>query len=143
MAYPREYFEVRFAAEQQIDDWPNQFAIITAHATTGEAWPAAENQAADQKLKQEIETAGWWHVRVTGFSPTSDHSEPGWAIDTSMDKACDLGLRYRQDAIYYVNDDCLYVISCEPSRRHPVEVSGSFRQRLTNTRAPDAPPSQE
>jgi hypothetical protein len=137
--YPREYFETQFAADNPLADWPHGFAIITAHATTGQAWPAAENQAADQKLKEEIEAAGHWHSRVTGFSPRSGHSEPGWAIEIPIDQACDLGLHYQQDAIYYVDDDRLYVIGCEPSRRKPARVSDSFRQRLTKARAPDAP----
>jgi hypothetical protein len=141
--YPREYFETQFAAKGQVELLPPQFAIVTGCATTGQLWTAAANEDADQKLKREILAAGHWHLRITGFSPTTGHSEPGWAVEIPMDEACDLGLRYRQHAIYYVDDDRLFVIGCAENRRHPVQVSSSFRQRLTKERTTQAPASQK
>jgi hypothetical protein len=42
------YFETRFRTDSPPDHWPPTFAIITAHATTGETWSPDQNAAADQ-----------------------------------------------------------------------------------------------
>jgi hypothetical protein len=35
------YFETRFRCDGPLPVWPTRFAIISAHATTGERWDAA------------------------------------------------------------------------------------------------------
>ena len=42
------YFETHFRLETPISDWPCEFVIITAHATTGESWTAGN---ADSPLR--------------------------------------------------------------------------------------------
>lgn len=63
--------------------------------------------------------------RLTGYSPTTVHAEPGWAVEMPWDEACDLGLRFKQDAIYSVRGDELTVTFCD-HRRGLVPV-GAFR----------------
>lgn len=122
------YFEARFQREDGGHDWPAEFAIVTACATTGEHWPEADNRAADRRLAAELRRWGGWRCRLTGYSPTTGHREPGWAAAMDFQTACDLGRRYRQDAIYCVMGDTLWVSFCD-ERRALVEV-GSFRARL-------------
>ncbi|HLF97008.1 MAG TPA: DUF3293 domain-containing protein [Methylococcaceae bacterium] len=110
------------------DDWPAEFAIVTAYATTGESWPEAENRAADRRLEAELRRQRLWMRRLTGYSPATGHGEPGWAVDLGFQSACDIGRRYRQDAIYYVIGDTLFVSFCD-ERRALVEVGG-FRPRV-------------
>lgn len=122
------YIETQFRQEQSISDWPEEFAIITAFATTGETWTVEKNKTADQALEGELQANCRWHKRVTGYSPTTGHAEPGWAVEMALAEACDLGLRYLQDAIYFVSGDELAVILCaQPSERLLI---GSFRERL-------------
>lgn len=66
--------------------------------------------------------------RLSGYSPATGHREPGWAVAMSFQDACDTGRRYRQDAIYYVTRDTLWVSFCD-GRRALVEI-GSFRPRV-------------
>ena len=77
--------------------------------------------------------------RVMGYSPESGHEEPGWAADLSKrdddapglqswQDACDLGLKYRQDAIYVVKEDQLFVTFCD-TRRQLVPVA-AFSDRV-------------
>ena len=122
------YFEALFDPHGFAGKWPMQFAIITAWATTGSNRPFWENEAADRQLKQEISRRDFWHQRVTGYSPETGHAEPGWAVELSFSDACDLGRMFLQDAIYFVNEDRLYVSHCD-HRREPVFVGG-FRRRL-------------
>lgn len=123
------YFETRFARAEDWENWPEEFAIITGYATTGEDWPQARNDAADRELAAFLRTHGGWMKRLTGYSPTTGHSEPGWAVEMDFESACDVGRRFRQDAIYWVTGDQLWVSRCDASRQ-PVPV-GPFRERVT------------
>ncbi len=129
-----EYFAVRFRLAADFADWPAAFAVVTAYATTGETWEQKRNDAADRALADELSAQGGFMRRIVGYSPTTDHAEPGFAAELSFDAACDLGRRYLQDAVYYVRGDALFV-SFVDARRGLVPV-GSFRERL------DAEPSE-
>lgn len=124
---PPFYKETHFSADKWTDA-PAEFAIITAYATTGEAWSEAENVAADRRLRARLKRLNIWTTRITGYSPSSGHSEPGWAAAMGFEDACKLGLRFSQDAIYYVADGKLSVSYCD-ARRARVSV-GSFSERL-------------
>jgi len=121
------YFETLFAVDV-VPDWPEAFAVITAHATTGEVWSDEDNREADARLEAELRRRGGWYWRITGYSPHTGHAEPGWAAALDFGEACDLGQQFRQDALYYVRGDELYVSHCD-GRRQWIRV-GDFRGRL-------------
>ena len=123
------YFETHFRLETPISDWPDEFVIITAHATTDETWTMEENDSADRALEAELRKSGRWMRRLTGYSPTTGHAEAGWAVEMPWDEACDVGLRFKQNAIYCVTGDELSVILCG-HRRGLVPV-GRFRERVS------------
>ncbi len=122
------YAETHFHCPAPLDTCPGEFAIITAHATTGETWTDAQNAAADIELEKQLREKGVWVRRITGYSPTSLHAEPGWAAALSFEEACVLGSRFKQDAIYFVRGGTLFVSHCD-QRRKLVEI-GSFLPRL-------------
>ncbi|MFN5960498.1 MAG: DUF3293 domain-containing protein [Verrucomicrobiota bacterium] len=122
------YFETHFRTDSPIDSWPDQFAIITGFATTGESWSDDRNHAADQQLLAQLTAAGHQPIRITGFSPLTHHSEASWAVPMDWPAACDLGLAFLQDAVYWVDRDALSITYCD-DRRALVSV-GSFRDRL-------------
>jgi hypothetical protein len=122
------YFETRFIRLEVREVWPAEFAIITAYATTGEIWPELKNRAGDQQLEDELRRQHRWLRRLTGFSPSTGHAEPGWAVDVGYQTACDIGQCYKQDAIYYVIQDTLYVSFCD--QRRTLLAVGGFRARL-------------
>jgi hypothetical protein len=123
-----DYFETCFRLEAPVPHWPDEFVIVSAYHTTGEQWPDEVNRAADQRLEQELKQHFDWLVRITGYSPTTGHAEPGWAFVMPFSAACDMGLHYKQDAIYHVKGDVLSVSYCD-ARRALVPV-GEFRARL-------------
>jgi len=125
---PAEYFAVRFRVPEEPGPWPAAFGVVTAYATTGESWPRERNEAADRALAAELSVRSGFHRRIVGYSPTTGHAEPGFAVDLSCDEICDLGRRYLQDAVYFVRGDALFV-SYADARRALVPV-GSFRARL-------------
>ena len=124
----RVYFETRFAVNDTWGECPAEFAIVSAYATTGQTWTARETAAAHARLTNELNALGVWMRAITGYSPTTGHAEPGWAVALGFEAACELGRRYRQDAIYFVRDDVLSVSYCD-ARRGLVPVGG-FRERL-------------
>lgn len=126
-----EYFQVRFRAPAHGEPWPRRFVILTAYAPTGTSWTEKENRDADRRLEEALRARlgeGGSIRRITGFSPTTGHAEPGWAAPLPFDDACDLGDRFLQDALYVVRDDRLFVSYCD-QRRALVPV-GLFRERL-------------
>lgn len=123
-----EYFKAHFDPAGYDGPWPREFAIVTGYATTGEEWSAEDNAKADCELQTELQRRGVWIQRITGFSPQTSHAEPGWAVELSFAEACDLGHAFRQDAIYFIRGDQLFVSYCD-GRREEILV-GAFRSRL-------------
>jgi hypothetical protein len=64
---------------------------------------------------------------MTGFSPATGHAEPGWGVEMPWESACELGIQFKQDAIYVVIGGELYVTFCD-TRRSLVHV-GPFPER--------------
>ena len=95
---------------------PESFAIITAHATTGEVWTAEDNNAANETLRAELERGGQLIGTITGYSPITQHAEPGYAAALEFEEACKIGVRFKQDAIYYVSSGTLFVSHCDHRR---------------------------
>ena len=122
------YFETMFFPELPVCDWKKEFAILTAYATTGEKWSAERNQRADEQLKHDLQQMNVRFTRLTGFSPNSGHAEPGWAIRMEFEPACDLGMKYLQDALYYVRGQSLYVSFCDERRQ--LKYVSDFPSRL-------------
>lgn len=122
------YFETHFEQHEPCQEWPKRFAIITAFATTGERWSEEKNRKADRALESELRNKAKWMRRLTGYSPSNGHAEPGWAVEVDLKEACDIGRRYHQDAIYYVENDRLSVSFCD-GRSGLVEV-GTFSSRV-------------
>ena len=121
------YSQTRFSIQAQQIEWPDEFAIITAWATTGEVWTADRNREADERLKQTILDRRVWHHRIVGSSPDGQHSEPGWAVAILPKEAKQLGSVFCQDAVYCVSNHELSVLSCGDDRSAPL---GSFNVRL-------------
>lgn len=120
------YFDTHF--QTPVEVCPDSFAIITAYATTGQAWTEEENEAADQALQQFLKANGSLLGRIVGYSPETGHEEPGWGTRIDWREACDIGLRFKQDAVYFVQNDVLWVTYCD-ERRDLIQV-GRFSERL-------------
>jgi hypothetical protein len=99
-----------------LEKLPDEFAIITAYATTGEHWPDLKNTEADVQLKEYLQSHFSCVMRITGYSPSTGHSEPGWLVNCSFEEACDIGLSFKQDAIYWGENGDLFVSYCGRQR---------------------------
>lgn len=89
---------------------------------------AEENETADRALADDLARSGKWHQRITGYSPTTRLAEACWAAELNLPEACDLGLRYLQDAICYVSgDELCFSLCAEPMEQDCV---GNIRERI-------------
>jgi hypothetical protein len=122
------YFATVFIAPETIENYPDEFAIVTAYATTGESWAESENRGADERFAAILEGEGVWAKRIIGSSPDLQHQEPGWAAEVDMSRARELGAQFKQDAIYWVSGDLLFVTECAPEAK--LELVGEFRRRV-------------
>ena len=122
------YFKTRFRTDENQIHLLEEFVIITAYPTTGETWKTSIIEEADQKLEEELKFRKTWIIRIEGYSPETGHAEQGWGTTMPIDDACEIGLRYRQDAIFHVKNDLLSVTYCD-ERRELVNI-GSFEARL-------------
>lgn len=122
-----EYADIRFLLEAGTK-LPDAFAIISAYATTGETWSDERNRLADEALARHLDQVATWRVRMTGYSPSSGHAEPSWAVAIDMESARVIGQRFLQEAIWYVRHDVLLLVPCDIARRQ-LEI-GAFLERL-------------
>lgn len=124
-----DYANVRFKLPRFPRRWPKCFATITGFATTGEIWSATRNKRADTKLKIFLNKLGVKIYRITGYSVKNPaHAEDGWLTPLTFDDACDIGLLFKQDAIYYIINDELFVSYCDQRRK--LIPMGSFSSRV-------------
>ena len=56
-----------------------------------------------------LEQRDAWRVELTGYSPNDSHAESGWVVELSFDEACTLSLCFRQHALYWIEEDKLFV----------------------------------
>lgn len=93
-------------------DWPADFAIITAYDPDGLPTSAELNRAADEALEAELRAAGYRLHRITGGSADGAHLEPGWGVPIGLPGAVEYGRRYRQLAVFYIQDGGLGLVDC-------------------------------
>ena len=105
------YFAVHFRVAA-VTAWPEQFANVTAYATTGERWTEEQNAQANAALLQRIEALSVRHVPITGYDPATGHAEPGWDIAGPLTLGLQLGGAFRQDATFAMQDGCQSVHAC-------------------------------
>lgn len=127
------YAATRFRLSAPAPLWPDAFVILSAYATTGEQWPNEENLAADEELAAELQSFDVWRVRITGYSPETGHAEPSWAADLPVETGREIGRRYRQDAIFVVEDGELGYLHCDGNA--VVTWIGRFEERVDSAPA--------
>lgn len=97
------------------------YAIITAWNPESDKLSEYENCVNNQRLQNELIGYDWCSVRVG--DPEFYWFEQSFAVNMPLDKALALGRVYRQNAIYYVCNNMLYLHSCKGELR---ECLGDF-----------------
>ena len=64
---------------------------------------------------------------MTGRSVDGKHQEPGWGAEINVQAALEIGRMFKQEAIYYIDEDDLSLHSCDQSE---VKHLGSWTARV-------------
>ncbi|MED7818455.1 MULTISPECIES: DUF3293 domain-containing protein [unclassified Francisella] len=124
------YFQTKFEIPIKPEQYPNQFAIITAYNPKNQLLSDYQNNVRNKILEEELKHKYDWVYKINGFDETTDHKENGFMFNcNTLYEACKLGEKYSQDAIYYVSDNILFVSKCSPKERKLVQV-GDFLSRI-------------
>lgn len=119
-AYKLSYF---FLSEPLTMD---KFAVITACNPQSQLTNDRENNRNNRLLEQDI-SAYRYQVISVGDSKKS-WLEESFAVELSQNDAVELVKKYQQNAIYYVSEGQLYLVSCKGS--DCCELIGSFSEKI-------------
>jgi hypothetical protein len=123
-----EYHETRLAPKEPPPRWPDAFAVITACNPLGQGLDKDADRAATVRLRKAISRLGLNRHRVTGVSADMKHREPGFAVwGCDLPAALQLGREFAQNAIFWVEEGRLDVVSCSTGER---EYVGLWSERL-------------
>lgn len=122
------------------DDTPpwSAFVIVTACNPLGVVLDEADNRQRDEALLTSLHGRGLLPLRIVGCSPDLSHREPGWAVPMGRDEAISLGRAFEQDAVYWVSEGFVWLLSCPP-RPEASERLGRFDERLVGATAAVGP----
>jgi hypothetical protein len=122
------YEQARFKLDYPAADLPFEFGIVTACNPNGTTLDALVNEGLDRGLGLSLLGQRIPHFRVTGGSEDMSHSEPGYGCVADHEKIVELGRQWKQDAIFRVRGDSLFLVYCDrPQDEKPL---GSFRERV-------------
>jgi len=123
------YLETVFIVKQPApDQWPDPFAVTTACNPLGRIVDEEANRSATVRLRKAISRLGLNRHRVTGVSADMKHREPSYAVwGCDLPAALQLGRDFAQNAIFWVVDGKLDVVSCTTGERQHV---GLWSERL-------------
>ncbi|HAS6182993.1 TPA: DUF3293 domain-containing protein [Vibrio vulnificus] len=109
------------------DEWQSdRFAIITAWNPASILQSKKENCINNQKLKTKINTRRFCSVLVA--DKACSWSEESFAVEINLNYALNLAREFQQNAIYFVEQGELFLVSCLSDERK--ESLGPFDQRI-------------
>lgn len=111
-----EYFQTRFRTETPPGEWPDRFAVVTAWNPNGEFAALEGNIRLGQQLALSCKEHALLAWPVSGGSPDWRHQEEGLGIVTDLSDALAIGRLIKQEAIFWVEQGTLSVISARVRR---------------------------
>ena len=127
MALWESYRRAVFRLREPLDTG-GTFVILTADNPRGVITDAGANRRAERALFEELRLL-CRPSRLQGCSPDWKHCENSFAAAITGRQALALAKRYRQNAIYRVDEGLLYLAPCLV-KGHPEECLGPFAGRV-------------
>lgn len=108
---------------------PDSFIILTACNPKGAVVTDDKNAILHDNLRNTLLAQQLNCFEITGTSPDLSHQETGFAIGVSVEQGITLGCQFRQNAIYYIEHDELWLV---PVLMNQVQKTylGRFTNRL-------------
>lgn len=122
-----EFLNTYFRIPEKPLHLPKEFVIITAFNPRGVVHKSVENNEFDAALAAYLQEHALPHWRVIGGSHDFVHAEPGYGVETDLNQGIELGVLFRQEAVFYVRGDNLFLVDCST---HQQTFLGGFRPRI-------------
>jgi hypothetical protein len=123
-----EYLQTIFIAKEPPEEgWPLQFAALTAcnPLSSGER---EDDAAATIRLRKRLSKSGHKRYRITVSSTDWNHQEASFAAwNLSLEEAMEIGREFQQNAVFWIDDGRIEVVSCENGERKFV---GNWEERF-------------
>jgi hypothetical protein len=121
------YKNVIFLIEKSNTIFPQSFVIITACNPMDKILEHNENQKLNADLLEKLNFFKREVMSITGSSLDLKHQEPSYLIEVGVKEGVKMGRSFNQRAIYWVNNDHLYLIDCTTEEKESV---GSFSEKI-------------
>jgi hypothetical protein len=89
----------------------DSYAVITACNPRSHQLSDEENCIKNRELERNL--VGFQHASVNVGDPSFEWVEASFAVDISFSLACELAQKYEQNAIYWVENGVLFLVSCD------------------------------
>ncbi len=122
--FPADYYDCRFSSAGPVPAEP--FAIVTAWNPMDQRWSGRMNRAADHRLRRLLERKHLPHQRITCMAADATHAEPGWAVRCDLATALSLGRRFKQRALWWIEDKHLHLVACDDGFSERVALRESW-----------------
>ncbi len=110
-----DYLKTRFRFSAPPEGLPESFAVITACNPDGVPISADENVARTETFRNQLAECGHRFFPVTGFDPDSPHHEAGFGVVCEKSTALAFGRQWEQEAIFWVENGVVLLVSCSDS----------------------------
>ncbi|WED22336.1 DUF3293 domain-containing protein [Vibrio sp. JC009] len=133
MRFERElleaYKDVYFFINKRISY--KNFAVITAWNPFSQPVSNKDNRDANRRLEHEFLKQNYAKLEVGDIK--REWIEESFAVETDLERSVELGRKYNQNAIYFIENDEIYLISCVKGDEQASEKIGCFSSRLKYT----------
>jgi hypothetical protein len=107
------YLSTMFLVADDKIKYPASFAIITAHNPMDQLLSKEENRNRNIQLLHSLEKLGAKTLPIVGCSPDLTHREDSFIVSVSLNTAISVGRKFDQRAVYWVQNENLYLVYCE------------------------------
>ena len=123
----QNYKNVIFLIEKSNTLFPKSFVIITACNPMDKHLEHEQNQKLNADLLKKLNHFKRKVISITGCSLDLKHQEPSYLIELGLEEGVLVGRSFNQRAIYWIDNDHLYLIDCTTEEKEPV---GSFSEKI-------------
>jgi Protein of unknown function (DUF3293) len=108
------YENARWRADEPEGDWPRSFGVVTAWNPNGKIISNEENAERTEALRKDLDGQELRYFPVTGYALDSDHYEDGFGIECGREATIELGKKWDQLAVFWMENGWVWLIFCEP-----------------------------
>ena len=122
-----QYLKTYFRIPEKPAHFPGEFVIVTAYNPDGKNHPKELNEKFDAELDAFLRERKLAKFRILGGSKDFSHVEPSQGVQTDFKMGIEIGTRFRQEAIFWIQHGQLLLVECTTGAQTPM---GDFAARI-------------